>query len=124
MNGLDAVVQSLEERGIVGDLWVDGSFLTEAINPADVDVVLHVAAAFYDGATQEQRDFMNDWFAPYGPAREQHECDAFLACDFPPDHPMYFGADIREYWLRQYGTGHDEVTPKGIAVVAVGGGLQ
>src|SRR5688572_27438934 len=83
MTGLEAVLQRLEEMAVVGDLWVDGSFLTEAIDPADVDVVLHVTPDFFDSATQGQRDFMNDWFAPYGPPTTDHECHAFLACDFP-----------------------------------------
>jgi hypothetical protein len=34
MAGLEAVVQRLEQEGIVGDLWVDGSFMTQAIEPA------------------------------------------------------------------------------------------
>lgn len=122
MIGLEAVVQRLEQEAIVGDLWVDGSFMTEAIEPADVDVVLHVNADFYDASTPERQAFMNDWFAPYGPPTASHQCHAFLSCDFPPEHPQHV-SDMREYWLKQYGTGHDEVTPKGIAVVAVGGGL-
>lgn len=96
--------------------------MTAAINPADVDVVLRVEAAFYDSAVPEQQAFMNDFFRP-GTAAEAYRCDAFLFCEFPPGHPSY-KPGIREYWLRQYGLGNDEVTPKGIAVVAVGGGLS
>jgi hypothetical protein len=122
MAGLEAVVQRLEQEAIVGDLWVDGSFMTEAIDPADVDVVLFVSPEFYDGATVDQQGFLQNWFGPYGPSVD-HECHAFLACEFPQGHPQHV-PEMREYWLRQYGTGHDEVSPKGIAVVAVGGGLQ
>lgn len=48
MNGLENVVQVLEQAGLAGDLWVDGSFMTEAIDPADSDVALWVSADDYD----------------------------------------------------------------------------
>lgn len=122
MSGLEAVVQHLEQARVVGDLWINGSFLTEAIEPGDADVVLRVTAEFFDSATPEIQGFLNEWFRP-GMAAKAHHCDAFLFCEFPPGHP-YHCDGIQQYWVRQYGTGHDEVTPKGIAVVAVGGGVK
>ena len=55
--GLDVLVTVLELCDVVGELWVDGSFLTEKINPKDVDVVLRVDGALYNSgaASNEMR---------------------------------------------------------------------
>jgi hypothetical protein len=42
MDGLDTIVGKLIAARIVGDFWVNGSFLTQKIDPEDTDVVLHV----------------------------------------------------------------------------------
>jgi hypothetical protein len=42
--GLVTFVQTLEAAKVPGELWLDGSFLTEKINPKDVDVILKVDA--------------------------------------------------------------------------------
>lgn len=122
MAGLEIVVQTLEQAGIVGDLWVNGSFLTEVIEPDDADAVLRVTAEFFDAATPDQQAIFNGWFRP-GLEAKTHHVDAFLFCEFPPGHAHYLEG-IRGYWERQYGTGHDEVTPKGIAIISIGGGID
>ena len=55
MAGLEAVVEHLEQAGIMGDLWVNGSLLTQAIDPADADIVLRVSAEFFDAVPPETR---------------------------------------------------------------------
>lgn len=71
---------------------------------------------------EETLALVNRWFKP-GTALEEYGCHAFVFCEFPQGHPNRVQG-IREYWLHQFGTGHDEVSPKGIAVVSVGGGLK
>src|SRR5688572_26578012 len=51
MGRLDAAVKRLADAGIVGELWIDGSFLTQKINPEDVDLSLKVDGDFYDNAS-------------------------------------------------------------------------
>ena len=55
MAGLAEVIERLIQHRVVGELWVDGSFLTEKINPGDVDVVLRVPSSVYDDGTSEQK---------------------------------------------------------------------
>ena len=43
MNGLRLMVQELEQAGIQGDLWINGSFLTVKIDPEDVDIALRIS---------------------------------------------------------------------------------
>jgi hypothetical protein len=66
MSCLEHAFAVLEQSGIVGELWVDGSFLTHKIDPDDVDLVLAMDAAFVDSASPEQREVMT-WFADHPP---------------------------------------------------------
>jgi hypothetical protein len=61
MDGLAQFVQRLVDGSVPGDLWVDGSFLTEKIDPKDVDVVVAIDGdSVYDHGTPEQRATI-DW---------------------------------------------------------------
>lgn len=46
MQGLRHVVDTLSNEAIPGEVWVDGSFLTKKIDPADVDILLSVRDGF------------------------------------------------------------------------------
>lgn len=60
MTKLETVIDKLRRDRIEGEVWVDGSFLTEKINPKDSDILLHVQADYYDNATLEQQMAI-DW---------------------------------------------------------------
>jgi hypothetical protein len=42
MTHLEQIVGRINSAAIAGEIWVDGSFLTEKLNPEDVDVLLVV----------------------------------------------------------------------------------
>ena len=48
MDGLHDFHRLLVTSGVVGNLWLDGSFTTEKIDPKDVDLVLMCKAELYD----------------------------------------------------------------------------
>src|SRR5437588_12114043 len=56
MDGLTAVTTRLVKSWVVGELWVDGSFVTEKIDPDDADVVLRIGAGLYNDGLPEQRE--------------------------------------------------------------------
>ncbi len=119
MGGLESVVAELESIGIRGDLWVDGSFLTEQENPSDVDVVLRITADFFTAANQEQREKLR-WFDSSMP-KSSYRCDSYKWIEWPEGHPLYWESEWeRAYWIKQYGFSRDS-DYKGIAVVRVGG---
>src|SRR4051794_12451076 len=63
MDGLTQFSDTLVAAGVACDLWLDGSFLTEKIDPKDVDVVVRCSHAIYDAGTPAQRqalDWVND----------------------------------------------------------------
>lgn len=117
MSCLEHVCSILAQAGIVGDLWVDGSFLTQKIDPEDADVVLVVRSEFLDAATTEQREAV-DWFADeFGELKRWLRCHCYPLVMYPDGHAMFWSSTYRHaYWLRQWGFSRANVL-KGIAVV-------
>lgn len=120
MAALESVVERLQATGVVGELWINGSFLTEKENPADVDIVLRVQGPLYDTATPAQRLAL-DWVAAN--LHDSHDCDSYVLVEWPPGHPSYWlGEYWYAYWLRQWGFSRAGVL-KGIAVLQLGRGV-
>lgn len=120
MAGLTQVVEKLCAAKIAGHLWLDGSFLTEKIDPEDVDLLLRITDEFLNQITQQQLEA----FAWYR-SRERkatHHCDAYHWIEYPCDHDQYMqGEWWRAYWLHQYGFSRGEAM-KGIVVIELPGG--
>lgn len=125
--GLRAIADRLAAGGIAGELWVDGSFLTQKMEPGDVDIVLRVEEDFLNATSPSQQSLL-DWFGSANEAaREQRKkqfgCDSYVFCELPEGHPYYPGRSLFEYWKTQFGRDREQ-TPKGIAVVLISGGEQ
>jgi hypothetical protein len=60
MDGFRKIVAMLEQESIPCEILVDGSFLTEEIEPDDIDFAIVVAPEFYDQCKDEQRKLL-DW---------------------------------------------------------------
>ena len=121
MAGLRAMIDLLTADGICGDLWVDGSFLTEKLEPEDIDVVLEVTAAMLTGATRPQADRLT-WFSSRNNTdveqkRRDYSCDCYFFWEAPGLKSM------RAYWLRQFGRDCSN-NPKGIVVLQINGGAK
>ena len=120
MRGLEAVARRLSEAGICGDLWVDGSFLTEKIDPNDVDLLLHLKPDFYWTATSEQKQIIR-WFEEN--LKNDYFCDSYVMYEYPQGHPLEADNKLnREYWEKQYGWSRG-LERKGIALVPIPNGV-
>lgn len=116
MEGLEKVIERLRSNGIQGEVWINGSFVTEKMNPEDIDLVLRVSAEFYENATQKQRETV-DWLASN--LEDSHFCDGYLFFEWPEGHTNYqLGEDMYNYWMRQFGFSRGNEM-KGIAVIAL-----
>jgi hypothetical protein len=117
MAALQLVVEQLNENGIAGEIWLDGSFVTEKINPKDVDFILVADSSVYDEGTDEQRavlDGLTDgelWRPPL-------LCDTNAAYIDPPD--LQGTSNVMEYWTNRFGLSLGDRTPKGIVVIKLG----
>lgn len=122
MSGLDAAIQKLVDAKMAGDLWIDGSFLTEKIDPEDVDLTLRLTCEFVEGCSVAQQE-MIAWFNQAEVLKQPYHCHSFAWVDFPHGHPLYWeGEWDRAFWIRQWGFSQRNVR-KGIAVVELPGGV-
>ena len=117
---LRQVLRKLVENSIVGEVWIDGGFVTEQIDPKDVDFVLRVESAFYENCTGEQRALM-DWMNR--DLMTEYLCDTYLLVEWPEGHDLYAkGQNDRWSYLDLFGAGKSprrRKQPKGIAVVSL-----
>jgi hypothetical protein len=123
MRNLWTIAGCLCRWGISGELWIDGSFLTEKIDPPDVDFVVVVEETFFASATPEQESIMN-WLCEDDtqPAKLAFTCDSYSLYRLPSTDPSYVSyAVLDAYWKKQFGTSRDGES-KGMALIAVPGG--
>jgi hypothetical protein len=114
MAGLRLLIDRLVKDGIKGDLWLDGSFTTEKIDPADVDVVLKSPAYDYDAGTAEYRATI-DWVISN--LKATHKCDSYVLFERQTGDPLYDEWKWwYSYWHVKWGFNREE-DPKGIVVI-------
>ena len=115
MNAFMKLFRQVRAANIVGEVWVNGSFLTQKIDPADIDFLLCVSADLYDNGTAEQHRL----FTLIGEQglRDQNHCDSYLLVEWATGHALHAaGADLRLYWQKQFGRDRSG-RKKGIAVL-------
>jgi len=112
--GLLSVIRNLRRDGVIGDLWIDGSFLTKKPDPNDVDIVLKMDGQIYDDGPQSVRDAV-DWLL--GDLKSTHRCDSYHFFRYPSNHPNHpDGEAMFIYWSKLFGFSRTK-QKKGIAVV-------
>jgi len=106
----------LQMNGIAGEVWINGSFVTEKMNPDDVDLVLRIPAEFYEHATQEQREAVN-WLTSN--LKDNYLCDSYFFMEWPEGHINHWlGQYAHHYWMKQFGFSRGNEM-KGIPVLAL-----
>lgn len=118
MAGIETVVARLVDVGIIGDLWVNGSFVTEKINPKDTDVVLSVdGEQMYELGKIEQREVI-DWIIG-NLKNTELKCDSYHLFTYPEGHLLFDeGVFNKAYWTSTFGFSR-EYEFKGIAVIPI-----
>lgn len=111
---LQTWAEAVRASGIGGQLWLDGSFLTEKVEPGDIDCILW-SPRWVDAAlnTPETQDRLTRLF-------DHAHAEAIYGLDFylempPPDQIFHREA----YWRGILGFCHDRVTAKGFAEITL-----
>lgn len=113
---LCAFVSHIESACIPCEILVNGSFLTEKLDPSDVDVALLMDPDVAESLNAEQDaliDAINDNIFI-------DKIDAFAETLFPIGHASFRLDGNERLWSEQYGSEHNGVYLKGIAVLRVG----
>jgi len=104
LEGLKRIIRLLEEVSVPCTLIIDGSFLTEEIDPLDVDFAVCVTADFYEACDPVQLkvlELIRDSFE----IKQTHLCDCYLCVEYPEDHPQWFdGIQDRASWVNLFST--------------------
>jgi hypothetical protein len=116
MDGLHDVLRDLSAAGITGEVWVDGSFVTEKIDPEDADLLIRVSSDQYDADPAKRAAV--DWAADAKRA-ETHSCDVYKWIEYSRGHPLFaLSEDDRNFWTNWYGQSR-KGEPKGIAILTL-----
>jgi hypothetical protein len=112
LTNLETIINQVNHSAIAGDTWIDGSFLTEKLNPDDVDIALIVTRATVQSFSAAQLQFFNDFSDRQ--LYDRYRLDSYgIALDVGTPEGEYAYA----YWLRQFGFSRGDV-PKGIIRVS------
>ncbi len=121
MRGLETFARHMVNAWIVGEIWIDGSFLTEKIDPSDADVLVRFGAGIFNVGYPEQRAAIQWVIANQ---KERLRCDSYPLFEYhESDAP-----DLREgsEWDRSLYIGRwghtSDGEPKGIAVISLPNG--
>lgn len=87
MDGLEDLIRVLIKSRIHGVMWVDGSFVTEKIDPDDVDILLAVPYELAQG-DYYQRDALK-WFRASSDRKASHRCHTRLHHSYPEGHDLF-----------------------------------
>jgi len=113
MNNLESAISEINRQSIPGTIWIDGSFLTEKLNPDDADIALIVSRQSLVSLSVAQRDFFDNFSTTS--YYDRYKIDNYGIVLDPSaafDHWLY------AYWLRQFGWSRDDKM-KGILTVQV-----
>lgn len=114
MDVLDEIVSELIDKKVEGEVWVDGSFVTEKPEPEDSDILLYFSGEFFDNGTPEQRNLIK---AIGDNLKADFLCDSYILSYYPQGHEWYNELEWwKAYWIRQFGFSRED-KPKGIAVI-------
>jgi hypothetical protein len=114
----ESMFQQFLVLGIVGEVWVNGSFLTEKPTPSDIDVAVIMPDDEQAPLSHAQRALMDETNnGKFGPA-----VDAFAWQWLPVGHPDYFDDLINpaRTWHEQYGVENSGEWLKGFVVLSLG----
>lgn len=118
MTNFEQAVSMMRDCGLECDVWANGSFLTEKVDPEDVDFSV---CSVGNTLTANQERVVR-WLVTEGYAALQ--CDAYYFALYPQGHPDYGkGMERYTYWQETWGYAVGSREPKGIAVVHVLGGM-
>lgn len=107
--GLRAFILALRRVGIPCELWIDGSFSTQKLDPNDVDLVVFATKQHLDQLDPTKQQFFGELMDRMS-ARRKFGCDVLFS--------VAENINDRSYWRGWYGFDRLE-RPKGIAKLMV-----
>lgn len=109
-DNLSIFISILQRLGVTGEIWIDGSFLTEKPEPDDIDLVVVID---YDTFLVISNSDHIRIKSEIDGAKVRYNLDTYCISN----HPRH--AARADYWIKQFGTFRDFSTPKGMASIKI-----
>ena len=121
MRSFRDLILYLEQNAQVCEVWVDRSFVTEKVDPGDVDVTVVVRAEVLGGIQQVDPAVAEDIFEMADDGRFSPDLHVYVIAVRPWGHPDHAALDeAARYWASWWSTSR-ELWVKGFVVIRVGG---
>jgi hypothetical protein len=110
------LVRHLESQSVICELWIDGSFLTEKVEPCDADLTFSAFVIDLELLDNNIKQWIlstlngGNKFSPF--------LDTYICVRFLQDDSRR-GADTTDYWAEKWGVGWDYHLT-GYAVIKLG----
>lgn len=113
--------EELRDAGLIPcRLWIDGSFLTEKVDPDDIDLVVEASHSILDKLAMLGEPILQTINQQELHA-EPRSLHTFLLATYPVMHREFrIGLEAWKYWVGAFGFALISRQPKGIAVLEVG----
>jgi len=112
LSKIQELIAEISNARITSEVWVNGSFLTEKINPSDSDLVVRVDGLIHNNLSIDQEAVLNRILK-----QEFDSCDSYLFYKYPKEHYSFWeGEYMYAEWLKQFGFSRGEEL-KGVAVI-------
>ena len=112
LHNLEELVLEINQQAFPGNIWVDGSVLTEKLDPDDVDLVLMITTETVKNMSSTQLEYCN--YLKETKLYNEYRIDNYIQ-SFNTDS---LSDDIYAYWLRQFDRSRGNID-KGILVIPV-----
>jgi hypothetical protein len=106
LNEFKRFLNRFKELNLSAEIWIDGSFATQAPDPADIDVVFYFKPEEIDALEPEKKEIFNKLFQSRKFIKNLYKVEVFQATSgIQSDYTK---------WQETFGTCYDNITPKGI----------
>ena len=108
-SGLCRYRDELRKLGLVGEQWIDGSFVDrERLNPADIDLVNFCDHPHLNSLSHDSQALAHTLLGAGKATMVTYKCHTFVVVRYPKDHPMSEGYEKRRrYWQDWFSTPQD-----------------
>ncbi len=109
----------LESADIPGEIVVDGSFLTEEIEPLDIDSTLCISHDYFESCPGEQLRIL-EWIRDDFAIKRSYFCEMYLCVEYPTSHLEYFdGIQDRKFWVKLFSESVIYKRKRGLALISL-----
>jgi hypothetical protein len=100
----------VQDIGIKCEVWIDGSFVTQKPEPADIDVAVFADPNDVNNLSIGKQNLLMMLFGNNNETKLRYKCDVYFL--------LNDNTDLRSYWRGWFGFSREE-KPKGIARLTI-----